>query len=483
MKKKSSWLGGFLCLLLLAFFIVWIGPVRAGNDTVRKMAVQGSDSQLRGVWISYEDFAPLGLSRKTEAQYRENAVKFLNTVKGYGVNTVFFHARAFDDATWKSATFHASSYLVDENRAAKKASEAYDYDPLGVFLEETHKQGMEFHAWLNPYRISTKYFYDPGVASSQNRILTAVDELLTYDLDGIHFDDYFYHASKGYCTVENPSDYYSIIAKESESHSLDDSIVVPAKNKRMNVNQIVLAVHKKTAQKGKLFGISPQGNYDNDMVSGADVDTWMTDTQNQYIDYIIPQIYWSNQWGKDGSTTMYSDRLDLFLGKKKNSVKFYVGLALYRTGIGGDNDTIGWTTKDTNLVEQIKELQSKKADGYVYFSAMDFYKNHAAKELANVKTFLGGTSSSAQKTTKTGKKTIRIVSLKAKRGKKKITGKVSVKKTTVKIRVGSAKYKKAKVSGKKFTFTCKKKLKKGTKIKILVKKKNYKKATKTYKVK
>ena len=510
---------GTLPLILvigLILFAACIFPVRAGNGgvdekdgevsgtgEVQKLAEQAGDlavssEEVRGVWISYGDFEPLGLSQKTEEEYRANTVKFLQDVKAYGVNTIYYHARAFDDASWKSATFNASAYLVDKKKAAKKAAEVYEYDPLGVFLEETHKQGMTFHAWLNPYRISTNYFYDPAELSSQNRILTAVDELLAYDIDGIHFDDYFYHAAKGYCTVEAPKTYYSIVAKEGQDYACDDYKVVSAKNKRKYVNEIVTAVHKKTSEKGKLFGISPQGNYDNDMASGADIDTWLTDTNNEYIDYVVPQIYWSNQWGSDGKTTMYSDRLDLFLGKRTNNIKFYVGLALYKTGQGAEGDTIGWTGKDTNLVEQIKELQTKKADGYVYFSAQDFYDSHAEKELANIKEYIGGTSteetvndanqstassktSTSSKTT--AKKTIKITSVKAKRGKKKITGKVSVKKATVKIKVGSAKYKKATLSGKKFSLICKTKLKKKTKITIKATKKNYKKGTKKVTVK
>ena len=477
MKKVNinALLAFFVIFIGLFAFAVWIVPAKAGNGdnqkNVEKMSSKtNSSSEVTGVWISYGDFEPLGLSQKSEKDFRANAVKFLTDVKAYGVNTIYFHARAFDDATWKSSTFHASANLVSKDKAAGIAEDIYTYDPMGVFLEETHKAGMTFHAWMNPYRVTHDYFYDPAKTSSQDRILKAVDELLTYDIDGIHFDDYFYHAGKGYCTVENPDDSYEI--------------TISAKEKRKYVNQIVLAVHKKAAEKGKLFGISPQGNYENDMNSGADIDTWLSDTENRYIDYVIPQIYWSNQWGSDGKTTMFTDRLDLFLAKKTNNVKFYVGLALYKTGKGGEGDTIGWTGKSTNLVEQIRELQTKKADGYVYFSAQDFYDSHAKNELAAIKSYISGTSntvatqSSVSKSTQTAKKKIKIKWVKAKRGKKKITGKLSVKNVTVKIKVGKTKYKKAKIKGKKFYLKRKNKLKKGTKIVIKATKKNYKKAVK-----
>ena len=96
---------------------------------------------------------------------------------------------------------------------------------------------------------------------------------------------------------------------------------------------------------------------------------------------VMPQIYWTNQWGGDGNVTMFSDRLDLFLEKKKNNAKFYVGLALYKTD-GADGGDPGWTRKDTNLMEQISELEDKNVDGYVFFSAQYLFKDCAADELS-----------------------------------------------------------------------------------------------------
>jgi len=111
----------------------------------------------------------------------------------------------------------------------------------------------------------------------------------------------------------------------------------------------------------------------------VDIDTWLT--EEGYLDYIIPQIYWSNQWGEDGAVTMFTDRLDQFLGKRKNSARFYVGLALYRTDIANANNDPGWDRKHTNLSEQIAELTEKGADGYVLFSAQYLYRKCAAEEL------------------------------------------------------------------------------------------------------
>ena len=119
------------------------------------------------------------------------------------------------------------------------------------------------------------------------------------------------------------------------------------------------------------------------MNSGADIDTWLS--EDGYIDYIIPQIYWTDQWGDDGSTTMFTDRLNIFLEKRKNKAKFYVGLALYKTQKTGNSNDPGWTWKDTNLAEQLDEIKEKGADGYVFFSAQFLFRNCAKEEVSNLR--------------------------------------------------------------------------------------------------
>lgn len=346
------------------------------------------DTQMRGIWLCYKEYAALGLSVfDDEEAYRENTDRFLTEAQKYGINTVFLHARAFDDAFWRSRTFKASKYIGgDESLTAWEAYE--DYDPFGVFLEEAHKYGMEVHAWLNPYRVSLDYYYDPGDEASTDRVLTAVRELLAFEssgekIDGIHLDDYFYHAAKGYYRMDSQDDKYAIVGSEEERPAEGDYKVVTAAEKRNNVNSMVREIYRTVSEAGSTFGISPAGNYDNDMNSGADIDTWLS--EDGYIDYIIPQIYWTDQWGDDGSTTMFTDRLNIFLEKRKNKAKFYVGLALYKTQKTGNSNDPGWTWKDTNLAEQLDEIKEKGADGYVFFSAQFLFRNCAKEELSNLR--------------------------------------------------------------------------------------------------
>lgn len=323
-------------------------------------------TEVRGLWIAYVDFEKLGLKDKSESVYRQNVNKFLKEAKKYGTNTIYFHVRAFDDASWKSPTFKASVYLDSDASSGKTANKVYTYDPLQIVIEEGHKLGMEVHAWLNPYRISHDYFWDPAPQKTTDRILTAVDELLEYDIDGIHFDDYFYNAKKGYKRVGS-----STVYKAPDKAT-----------RRVNVNKMVLQVYKRTHTKsGVVFGISPQGNYDNSMGSGADLDTWLS--KCGYIDYLVPQIYWTDYWGSDGTVKMFTNRMNLFKQKNKIGIPMYLGLALYRTGYEQSDDR-GWGWYNNNIATQVKKLRSAGMNGYVLFSARDLYDPKSKAERNNL---------------------------------------------------------------------------------------------------
>lgn len=384
MTSARKWKNLLSSLLLMILTAVTLLSSQTAVHAENSRPFSKEDEQMRGIWLSYRDYAELGLSVSLEEdEYRDNVDSFLEEASKYGINTVFLHARAFNDAFWRSPSFNASKYIGGDEQLT--AWEAYDkYDPFGVFLEEAHRYGVQVHAWLNPYRVSQDYYHDPADEDSTGIILLAVRELLALEsseekIDGIHLDDYFYHAARGYYKPGTPNDRYAIVSSEGERPSCGQCLVVTPEQKRGNVNRMVRAVYRLVSDADRTFGISPAGNYDNCMNSGADIDTWLS--EEGYVDYIMPQIYWTNQWGGGGNVTMFSDRLDLFLEKKKNNAKFYVGLALYKTE-GADAGDPGWNWKDTNLMEQISELEDKDADGYVFFSAQYLFKDCAADELS-----------------------------------------------------------------------------------------------------
>ncbi len=330
--------------------------------------IKAPEKEVHGVWLTYEDYGKLGLTiQDGEDAYREAAENFLSDMDTCGINTVFLHERAFDDAFWKSPTFHASRYLgADESLTAE---EAYPFDPAGIFLEEAHERGISVHAWLNPYRVSRSYYYDPAEDSTTERVLTAVRELMEFEsggetFDGIHLDDYFYHAASGYISVSDPG----------HPHPAGAS----AEQKRNNINRMVRQVYETVHAYGRKFGISPAGNYQNDMNSGADIDTWLS--EDGYIDYLIPQIYWTNHFGSNGSIPKFTETLELFLSKRWNNVRIYAGLALYRGGSRNHGD-IGWSISNTNICEQVIEAEESGCNGYAIYCASSFYEPAAAEEL------------------------------------------------------------------------------------------------------
>ena len=372
-KKWATALAASVLTLIMLFLAALPGHFlgSAGNilATEAEASVVSGDEEMRGVWLAMVDFKKLGLKNQDQTGFRKNTIRFLRTAKKNKINTVFLHVRSFDDALWKSKTFKASKFLLGKEAAKQKAYQAYSYDPLKIFIKQAHKRGIELHAWMNPYRVSRAYYLDPSISSTITRIKKAVREVCAYNIDGIHFDDYFYNAQRGYMATSNRKNKYTVS--------------ISAATKRANVNTMVQEVYKLTHKLGKnlVFGISPQGNYDNDMACGADVVTWMS--KSGYVDYIVPQIYWTDSWGASGNVSMFSDRLNLFSSLRKSSVKMYVGLALYYAGTGSSSDP-GWKKSSTNLKEQVEKLRAKNANGYILFSAKGLYTKARQKELANL---------------------------------------------------------------------------------------------------
>ncbi|MDE8732875.1 family 10 glycosylhydrolase [Eubacteriales bacterium DFI.9.88] len=348
----------FMITALLLGGAFTYGPQRP--ETSFAAAAKG---ELRGIWVSVFDLPKLGLNASNEAAFIKNADQFLTDAKSNGINTVFLHVRAFDDAIYPSKTFRRNQYVSSS------------YDPLQLMIQQAHKKGMELHAWMNPYRLDYNYYLDPAQASTSERIKKAVSEVMAYDIDGIHFDDYFYHAEKGYKNVNGTI----TIQKEQEPSP-------PVK--RANVNAMVSSIYSyiKTKKADAVFGISPQGSLENCRLGGADIDRWIS--QSGYVDYLMPQIYWSNQWGSKADRAMFSERIAEWKRLNNGRKTLYAGLALYRTGTAISDDP-GWMKKSTNLKDQVQILRSSGLAGYTLFSGQDLYRSAAQKELSQLRVLLG----------------------------------------------------------------------------------------------
>ena len=313
------------------------------------------------------------LSYDSVSSFKESYNQILKKVKEYEINTVIVHVRAFSDALYHSNVYPFSSYM--------SGHDTLSFDPLKEMVKMTHDEGLVFEAWVNPYRISLstksleqfkkskyaswlesedviycgeeQYILNPSSEKARSLIIDGVKEIVeNYDVDGIHFDDYFYVSGSHRDTTEK-------IRKE-------------------NVNILIENVYKaiKSIKPDVTFGISPQGNYENCMSQGADVDTWLK--KEGYIDYLMPQLYWSNDY--DGSR-LFSKRARMFARlRRKPNINLYAGLGLYRAGQEIEKDK-GWQNVTNNISKQVDILSYYGYSGYSIFSYSSLFSEAGQKEM------------------------------------------------------------------------------------------------------
>lgn len=329
------------------------------------------DFSKRAIWVSY--FEMEELSYDSLSSFKKSYNQLLKKVKKYEINTVIVHVRAFSDALYKSKVYPFSSYM--------SGHQSLSFDPLEEMVKMTHDEDMKFEAWINPYRISfnntslnqfknskykswlnsnetihcgdNKYILNPASEKARKLIVDGVKEIVeNYDVDGIHFDDYFY--------IENSH-------KNTTLESRKD-----------NVNILIKDVYKtiKSINENVSFGISPQGNYENCINQGADIDTWLKN--EGYIDYLMPQLYWTNDY--DG-TKLFTKRTKLFASlKRHNKVSLYAGLALYNAGKEFNKDK-GWSNSSENISKQVDILEEYGYKGYSLFSYSSLSSDAGKKEM------------------------------------------------------------------------------------------------------
>lgn len=329
----------------IVFFVLAAAISIAASIMNCKITVQASEMDIRAVWISYLDYA--NLKDNSQDEFINNVNSMFDNVLNRNLNTVIVQVRAFSDAIYPSDYYGWCSYITSNGSGP-------GYDPLAIMIESAHARGLRIEAWINPYRISLSESYDPGDPAVKELVLAGVDEVVrNYAVDGIHFDDYFYRNG-------DPT---------------------PIDEKQQNVNELIRNVYSriKSLNSNVKFGISPAGNIDNCRSAGADVDTWLS--ESGYIDYIMPQLYWTDQYGNDGNITMFSDRLWQWKSLIHNDVSLMVGLALYKVEGKPDNDP-GWSWSNSNLSEQVGKASSAGAVGYSLFR-YDFLNYPSTQEELN----------------------------------------------------------------------------------------------------
>jgi len=347
--------------------------------------------QIRAVWVATVGNIDIPLMT-TEAEYKARIIEMLDTIEANNFNVIFFQVRPMNDAFYDSEYAPWSRYLT--------GVEGQDpgWDVLQFLIDESHRRGIEFHAWLNPYRVSTgtaskteqlalladgnfakenpdlviadndgKLILNPGSRQVQVYIRNVIQELMAkYAVDGIHFDDYFY----SYAGTPASADGALYDRLKEPYQTLDDW-------RRENINTVVREVSEAVDQFNLAhgttvkFGISPFGIWKSGGEDGSHTSPYtMQSYYDQYadtkhwveagwLDYIMPQLYWQF----DHQSAPFADLVDWWAALcEANDVDLIIGHGFYRY----DDDS--WT--DVNeLPEQLRYIsQYDSIIGSSFFS-------------------------------------------------------------------------------------------------------------------
>lgn len=278
------------------------------------MAQLSPKREFRGAWMHTVSGHYKGMGT---AEMQKLLIEQLNSLQEAGINAIIFQVRPEADALYISNIEPWSRFLTGKQGQAPSPL----WDPMAFMIEQCHKRGMEFHAWVNPYRVKTnlkselapthiywqhpewflqygnQLYFDPGLPESRKYICKVMKDIVDrYDVDAIHMDDYFYP--------------YPIAGQDFPDNLSFARYGMGFSNKqdwrRDNVNVLVKELHELIhAEKPWVkFGISPFGIYRNKKSDPngsdtkglqnyddlyADILLWIN---NGWVDYTIPQVYW-----------------------------------------------------------------------------------------------------------------------------------------------------------------------------------------------
>lgn len=391
--------------------------------------------EVRGVWLSTVGNIDWPIKNGTEEEQKNLLITYLDKVAEQNMNTVFFQAKP------TGGTMYPSQYapFAEEFTGREEIENPYSTDFLEFLIDEAHKRNIEVHAWVNPFRIAThtdrrrlspknfgliyetldkegisaspgegnrlisyggRLYLDPGHPVSQDYVIRIIQEILVnYDVDGIHFDDYFYQyrvkgevwPDENTCRTSKTGRRFDCVREEGTAGKKG-----LADWRRDNINRLVERIQKevKEIKPYVKWGISPFGVWRNavrhesitsvfepegsDTQAGstsyddlyADARLWYR-SGSKYVDYLVPQVYWT----KHLKAARYDVVTDWWVKEgRRGGVKaaLYIGHALYKAG--SDDAVEPW--KDLSLMaEQIgfnrEPVRKGTIKGSIFFTMHD----------------------------------------------------------------------------------------------------------------
>ena len=326
--------------------------------------------EFRGAWVATYFGIDWPNRNQTPQQQRDAFITIVNHHLQTGITAMFVQVRSQSDAMYPSAIEPWGFYLTPVKADGNEPSEAWD--PMQFMIDECHARGIEFHAWINPYRAignianinnfapnhvarqhpewlianGVERIMDPGLPDVRNHVNSVVMDIVNrYDVDGIHFDDYFY-----------PNAAFN---DDATFAAHNRGFTVRADWRRDNVSLLIQAVSAniKAAKPWVEFGVSPSGIWRNGGAEGsattglqhyvslyADSRKWL---QEGWIDYLCPQVYWFiNQTGSDYKLLIPWWNNNAF-GRL-----IYIGMAGYK--VGESAQAASWFTNRSQIPNQVR---------------------------------------------------------------------------------------------------------------------------------
>lgn len=355
------------------------------------------EKSVRAVWVSVVENIDLPVLTDEKAYKKELDTIVANCVK-YNLNTIYFQVRPLNDAFYKSKLNPYSRYLTGKEGLAPS------FDVLTYIIEKAKEHDIEIHAWANPYRVSralgeltkeeylntlddinfAKLYPELTITDSNNMLIlnptseevkqfiidSMVEILENYDVKGIHWDDYFYPYAP---LSDHDNDLPNFEKRENKEQTLEEF-------RRFHVTDVIRRTHLavKAVNKDLQFGVSPFGiwrsihtdprganiskntseSYRNQY---ADTYEWV---KNEYIDYIVPQLYWEFGHHLAPFGDLAKWWADVVRG---TNVKLYIGHASYRLGREGEFENPEEVSNQLRFVNAMDEV-----DGNVFFTYKNF---------------------------------------------------------------------------------------------------------------
>ncbi len=356
--------------------------------------IHAQKQQFRAVWIAsvanIDWPSRPGLSAE---QQKAELRGWYDMAVAQNHNAVVVQVRPTADAFWPSSVEPWSKYLTGTQ------GKDPGYDPLAFAVQEAHQRNLEFHAWFNPYRITMntttdvaalvpthparlhpewtiayggKLYYNPGVPEARQFVESAIMDAVTkYDIDAVHFDDYFYPYPVANVPFQDQAQY----AAYGNGMSLADW-------RRDNINKLIteLGSQIKAAKPWVKFGVSPfavwmnKSNDPNGSATQAGAQTYTdlyADTrrwvQEEWIDYVAPQVYWAESLAVADYNVVVDWWSDVVRG---HDVQLYIGQATYK--VGKTTQSPEWNNLPSELSNHLAYNATRpEVDGDIWFSAKD----------------------------------------------------------------------------------------------------------------